>query len=238
MKLEKMLKKLHEFGETKSFSEDFLTSEFGRDGFNTLKTLGCITSRCGSNEKYVEELQHVSPQYLAEFRQRIRNNSFNPKLYTSIKEKAEELPLVYYPKDQSCISGFVLNINHIPELEQNPLYITTSNPCFDNVMGYKIDEGSIVLRYSGIGYYPRNCHVLAKKFGGRIPKTDELLKIIEKLDCINTTALSIDEDFLPKGQFLVLEKNSASYFTTINIEDPNDRKQIKYNEKCCFVVVK
>lgn len=239
MNIVEMMRKLGEFAKKEEFSENFLISEFGKDGFNYLKERQLIRRASkASVAQYIEELQHISPQNLAAFRKLIRGENPQPELLTSVSAKAEPLPLVYYPKGETCISCFSFTIDNIRELKQNPCYITTSDPRFDNVLGYELEKGLTVTRYSGVGYYPRNCHVIAEKFGGRIPDTEEMLKIITNLDRVNQTALSIDEDTLYKGYYLVREKMSASAFTVINIENPDDCRQIKYNETCCFVAVK
>lgn len=202
--LETMLNKLIKSGKSGSLSEAFLISEFGEDGFNTLKHLGCISSCISFGaERYVKELEFISKENLAEFRARIKAETDNSDMLTSGSEKAEFLPAAYYPEGQSCISGFILKMNEGDKLEQESVYLTTSSPKFDNVLGFRIDNDLIVSRYSSFGYYPANHHLLARRFGGRIPTEAEFLKIAGKLADVNASMRAIDEDYLLKGYYLV-----------------------------------
>lgn len=238
MKIKEMLDRLYRLGKNKSFSEEFLISEFGQEGFDRLWRLGLI--ECGYSlmdaEAYLRELQYISPPKLADFRRRIRAKA-EPEKLVLFDSGVSALPLVYYQEGASCISGFSLKLKPFSKLRQKAVYVTTSNPEYDNVKGYKLESGLVVLRYFCDGYFPDNCRILAENFGGRIPQAKELLEIIANCERISKTAQTIDEDLLHKGYYLTADKPENNKFTVINIEDGQDCKQIPKDEKCCCVFV-
>lgn len=280
--INEMLDKLHEFGLENSVSEIFLVTEFGQESFESLQKLGLLSSSIShGKERYIKEQQFVSKGKLAEFRARIKAETDNTPLMLPVSPTATHLSPVYYPKGQTCVSGFTMNMNPGTCLQQKTAYLVTSSPQFDNVLGFRIDEHLIVTKYSSFGYYPANTHLIAKRFGGRIPTETEFLKIVARLDDFNASMHAIDEDCLLKGYYLVApEPRLAPFFTeksadnqkccsaedflktasiiydikipsysqtkntleqteflVINIENTDDRKLIKPNEKCASVVV-
>lgn len=155
----------------------------------------------------------------------------------TVISNVKPLPKVFFAHGRKPVAPFS-KIHWTEAGYINVIYRYSGNPDYIKVEGFKIDRNLIVLRSCREAYPPSTCCKLAQKFGGRIPNSNELRRIIGLIDRLNASLAMVGEQPVCNGKYLISDTPEKHGASVIDIAHPEIIEEIDLSKDCNFLVVR